>query len=178
MKRHFALLAALVLAACTPSSDVTATEAVSDLKVDLAEVAAVGKVVPVDGLTSAGQPDAAQFEVFADSGYVAVIDLRTAGENRGLDEPGVVEGLGMEYVPFPIGRGDITVEKARELSELIDDYDEPVLVHCGSANRVGALLALKKYDETGDVELALEKGREGGMTRLEGAVREVIGAER
>ena len=177
MIRHVALAAALALAACTLSADEIATAPVSDLKVDLAEVEEVGKVVPVDGITSAGQPNAAQFEVFADSDYVAVIDLRTAGENRGLDEPRVVEELGMEYVSFPIGRGDITIEKARELGDLLEEYEQPVLLHCGSANRVGALLALKKYDETGDADLALETGRKGGMTRLEGTVRQVIEAE-
>ena len=174
MTRSLVFFAALALAACATSVDKPAAPAVADFKVDLAEVAEVGKVLPVDGVTSAGQPDQAQFRVFADSGYVAVIDLRTEGEDRGLDEPAVVEELGMEYVPFPIGRGDITVEKAKGLFELVDEYDGPVLVHCGSANRVGALVALKEFDESGDVDKALEAGREGGMTRLEGTVREAI----
>lgn len=175
--RRLTLLAALALVACGTSADETAAPAVTDLKVDLAAVAEAGKVVPVDGVTSAGQPDEAQFRVFADSGYVAVVDIRTEGEDRGLDEPAVVESLGMEYVTFPIGRGDITIDKARALFELLDEYDEPVLVHCGSANRVGALFALKEFDESGDAEAAIEAGRAAGMTRLESAVREVIDEE-
>lgn len=168
------LFALFALAAVASNADETAAPAVSDLKVDLAEVVDVGRVVPVDGVTSAGQPDAAQFRVFADSGYVAVVDLRTAREDRGLDEPAVVEELGMEYAPLPIGRGDVTVENAQRLFELIDRYDGPVLVHCGSANRVGALFALKKFDETGDLESAVEAGKAAGLTRLESAVREAI----
>ena len=171
---RISLLLAVLLASCTFADD---TAKIASPKVDLDAVVAEGVVAPVDGISTAGQPDAAAFKVFAESGYAAVIDLRTAGENRGLeDEPGLVAGLGMEYVPLPIGKGDITVAKARELAELIDSYDAPVLVHCGSANRVGALLALEAYDETGDAALALEVGRAGGMTGLESTVKEVIEA--
>ena len=148
--------------------------ATGSLKVDLAAAVESGKVEPVDGLSTAGQPDEAALRVFADSGYAAVIDLRTAGEDRGLDEAAVVEDLGMDYVLLPIGRGDITFEKAAELRRVLDQYDEPVLLHCGSANRVGALLALQEYAETGDREASLDVGREAGLTGLEGAVIEAI----
>ena len=144
------------------------------LKVDLDQVVEQGRVSPVDGITSAGQPDEAALRIFSESGYVAVIDMRTPGEDRGLDEPATVTGLGMEYLAFPIDSGDITLDKARELDELLAQYDEPVLVHCASANRVGALLALREYLASGDAEKALQTGREGGMTRLEGDVRRVL----
>lgn len=176
MTQRLALFLLLALSACTGAANDDAG-GVSSLKVDLAAVAETGKVRPVDGISTAGQPNEAEFRVFADNGYVAVIDLRTAGEGRGLDEPAVVESLGMDYVALPIGRDDITMEKARELDALLDQYDAPVLVHCASANRVGALLALKTFDETGDAELSLEKGRAGGLKSLEGAVREVMGVK-
>ena len=146
------------------------------LKVDLDAVVEQGTVSPVDGITSAGQPDEAAFSVFADSGYVAVIDMRTAGEDRGLDEPQVVEELGMEYVSFPIGRNDLKLEKAGELDELLERFDGPVLLHCGSANRVGALLALREFLESGDAEIAMQLGKEGGLKSLEGEVQEALDA--
>ncbi len=161
----------LALAACAGEPEVTST---SPLKVDLDEVVANGVVHPVDGLTAAGQPDLASFTVFADSGYAAVIDLRTAGEARGLDEPAVVERLGMDYVTLPIGRDGISFENARSLDELIKRYEGPVLVHCGSSNRVGALLALRASLDGADDAAALNAGREGGLTRLEPKVLEVL----
>lgn len=154
----------------------TGARPVSSLKVDLEAVVEVGKVVPVDGISTAGQPDEMAFRVFADNGYVAVIDLRTAEEDRGLDEPAVIDRLGMEYVQLPIGEDDITFDKARELGDLLDDYEGPVLVHCASANRVGALLALMMVDDGADTELAIEMGKAAGMTRLEPAVREILDA--
>jgi len=151
--------------------------AMSPMKVDLKSVVETGVVEPVDGITSAGQPDAAAFKVFAENDYAAVIDLRTEGESRGLDEKAVVEGLGMDYVSLPIGRGGISFENAAALDKLIKSYDEPVLVHCGSANRVGALLALRASQQGVDNEAAIEIGKKGGLTRLEPQVREALGEE-
>ena len=92
--------------------------ATDTLKVDLDAVVEQGRVSPVDGITAAGQPGEQAFRVFAENGYVAVIDMRTPGEERGLDEPATITGLGMEYIAFPIDSGDITFDKAQELDEL------------------------------------------------------------
>src|SRR5210317_2024370 len=158
MKR-FALILCLTIAGVPACADEADLSAVSRLKVDLDAVVALEQVRPVDGVTTAGQPDEAGFRVFAENGYAVVIDLRTAGEDRGLDEPAVVEALGMDYINLPIGRGGITYANAKALRALIDAYDQPVLVHCASANRVGALFALSEYRKTADVEKALKAGR-------------------
>jgi len=167
------LLLAMILAAGLSAAWADADTA-PELKVDLAAVVSTGEVVPVDGMTSAGQPDEAAFGVFAKQGYTTVIDLRTEGEDRGIDEPEVVEGLGMEYISLPIGRDDINLENAQFLDRLLESADGPVLVHCGSGNRVGALLALRESLNGADDEAALEYGRKGGMTGLEGTVKEAL----
>jgi hypothetical protein len=59
---------------------------VASLKVDLDKVVELGTVSPVDGITSAGQPDKAALEVFADVGYATVIDMRAEDEDRGFEE--------------------------------------------------------------------------------------------
>jgi len=145
------------------------------LKADLSAVVSSGEIVPVNGMTTAGQPDAAALKVFADSGYAAVIDLRTPGEDRGFDEQATVESLGMNYVNFPIaGATGISYDNAAKLKLLMDAADGPVLLHCGSANRVGALLALQKSSEGEDDEAAMAFGREAGMTSLDKIVESVI----
>lgn len=140
--------------------------------VEIASVNASGHVDPVDGITAAGQPDVAALKVFANSGYVAVVDMRGPDEDRGMDdEKGVVEGLGLEYIAFPITSEDeLSFDRARELDELIKSYDGPVLVHCASSNRVGAMLALRHSLSGASDEEALQHGREGGLTRLEPVV--------
>ena len=161
------LCGSLVLADAPPQ------EALTTLKVDVAAVVTVGAVEPVNGVTSSGQPGEDALRVFRDSGYAAVVDLRGEAEDRGLDEQTVVEGLGMSYVPFPIdGRDKINFDAAERLSALIDAQDGPVLIHCGSGNRVGAMLALIESLKGADDDTAIAIGKEGGLTRLEGVVRE------
>jgi uncharacterized protein (TIGR01244 family) len=177
MTKKLILLLGLVLGAASLLADDVDPHAVSRLKVDLDAVVELGAVHAVDGATAAGQPDEASLKVFAESGYAAVIDLRTEGEDRGIDEPAVVAELGMDYINLPIGRDGISFASARALADAIASYDQPVLVHCASSNRVGALFALQAFSETGDVQRALEVGRAAGMTGLEDTVRGVITTE-
>ena len=170
--RRISLLALLALA-FGAGADETDLGAVTSLKVDLDRVVELGTVSAVDGITSAGQPDRAALEVFADVGYATVIDLRGAGEDRGFEEAAVVEELGMHYVALPIESKDaISFDNARKLDALLQEYPGPVLVHCGSGNRVGALLALRASLDGADDESALGEGLKGGLTGLEGVVKE------
>ncbi len=84
----------------------------------------------------------------------------------------------MQYVAFPVlGRDAISFETAAQLDALLEDVDGPVLLHCGSGNRVGALLALRQSLKGATDEEALAFGKDAGMTRLEPRVREVLEAE-
>ena len=167
-------LAAVVISTATFAGD---SSSVATMKVDLDEVIGSGTVTPVNGLSAAGQPNEAALAVFAKEGYTTVIDLRTKGEDRGMDEAAIVAGLGMEYVVLPIGRDGITFENAKTLDEFIEAADGPVLLHCGSSNRVGALLALSKSLAGIDDDGALQYGQEGGLTSLENQVKRVLGTK-
>lgn len=172
MLRYISALAVIALTFGV-AADETDFGPVSSLKVDLEKVVELGTVSPVNGVTSAGQPDAAALEVFADAGYATVIDLRGEAEERGFDEAALVEELGLHYVTLPIENGDaISFENARKLDALLQEYPGPVLVHCGSGNRVGALLALRASLDGADDDSALALGRAGGLTGLESVVQE------
>jgi len=170
------LMTALSATACLENSDTeTRLRTEATLMVDLETVVRVGNVVPVQGVTTAGQPDAAALTIFAEQGYKTVIDIRTEPEDRGMDEATVIGDLGMKYIVLPIDKPEaINFDNARELSKLIAESEGPVLVHCGSSNRVGALFALQKSLDGAEDEVALEYGREAGMTRLEGRVKKVL----
>lgn len=172
MPKPISALAILVLA-FGAMADEPDLSPVTSLAVDLERVVAVGKVAAVDGISSAGQPDKAALAVFADNGYATVIDMRARDEDRGFDEAAFVESLGMHYVAFPIAsEDDVSFDSARKLDELLRSSPGPVLVHCASGNRVGALLALRASLHGADDAEALAFGREGGLTRLEPVVRE------
>lgn len=153
-----------------------AGEGEQTIHVDLDEVVAAGKVEPVDGISSSGQPDEESLQVFANSGYAVVIDMRGPDEDRGMDDfQGAVETAGMEYVAFPVVDLEaINFETAKDLDALLNDIDGPVLMHCGSGNRVGAVLALRESLAGADDEDAIAFGKDAGMTRLEPVVRKVL----
>ena len=128
---------------------------------------------PAENLTTSGQPDLASLENLAESGYTTIIDLRRPQEDRGIDERAAVEGYGMNYVTLPVDGADgVTFENAEELNRLLAEADGPVLVHCGSGNRAGALLALGEKLNGADNEAALAFGLDAGLTGLEPVVRE------
>ncbi len=129
---------------------------------------------------SAGQPSAQQLQELAGQGLAAVINLRAVGEDAGFDEPALLQQAGVAYYHIPVSGGaDLTPENAERLHGLLAQHaGQPVLVHCASGNRVGALLAVRAHRLQGqDAEQALATGRQAGMTRLEGAVRELLHAE-
>ena len=163
---HFFICTILMTCSIAMADKMTAVH------VDLATVDSSDDLLPVDGLTSTGQPNAEQLALFAEAGYVAVVDLRGESENRGLDEAVAVEDLGLDYVNLPVSGADsISWENASKLDEILLSYDGPVLVHCGSGNRVGALLALVKSNNGADDEEATAYGRSAGMTSLESVVK-------
>jgi uncharacterized protein (TIGR01244 family) len=129
-------------------------------------------------LITAGQPSAQQLRDAAAAGVTTVIDLRRPEEDRGYDEAALAAQLGLRYVRLPIaGAGDITQANARTLDRLLKQDDGKTLLHCASANRAGALLALIDVRINGaPLDAALAHGRVAGMTSLEPAVRAALEA--
>lgn len=134
-------------------------------KVDLDVIVESGVVNSESRLVTSGQPSAAALKVFAEQGFKTVIDLRGKDEQRGLDESATVVDLGMTYVNFEIaGLSAMNLDNAATLAEIIDSSDGPILLHCGSANRAGAMIALQRSLQGADAETALELGRKSGVT--------------
>ncbi len=127
-------------------------------------------------LWAGGQPDRAQLAQFAKDGGAVVIDLRMPDEDRGLDEAKAVAELGLSYVSLPIdSHTGITADNARALHEALAAATGPVLLHCRTGNRVGALLALDAVAQGSSSEQALELARRAGVDVLEPELREKLG---
>lgn len=133
---------------------------------------------PLPGVTTAGQPTDDQLAAAKAAGYKTVVDLRPAAEAPERDEAAKAGRLGMGYVNIPVaGPADLTEDNARQLLALLnDDSKKPMLVHCGSSNRVGALVAVGRAKIDGkNAEEALALGKEAGLSSLEPAVRQLLG---
>jgi uncharacterized protein (TIGR01244 family) len=130
---------------------------------------------PLPGITTAGQPSAAALTAAAASGITTVIDLRGVAEDRGMDEKATVEGLRMSYVTLPVeGGAGITYANAAALDKLLANLDGPVLIHCSTGNRAGALLALRARLTGANAEEALALGMAGGVTGLKQTVEQKL----
>jgi uncharacterized protein (TIGR01244 family) len=129
----------------------------------------------LDGITTAGQPSEAALTAIAAAGYKSVIDLRGANEDRGLDEKKTVELLGMSYVNLPVeGAAGVSYANASALDKLLAELPKPVLVHCSTGNRAGALLALRAKANGADAQAALELGLANGLVGLKPLVEEQL----
>jgi uncharacterized protein (TIGR01244 family) len=167
MSLRAALLSlALVLTACASNPPkLTAPPALPNAALPAPDVATAGAVAPGDA------------EALARSGVRHVIDLRVDAETPGFDEAAEVRAAGLRYDNLPIrGPQDLTRANVDAFDALLRGADRPVLVHCGSSNRVGALAALRAaWIEGRTPEEALAEGRRWGLKGLEPAVRERLG---
>jgi uncharacterized protein (TIGR01244 family) len=128
-------------------------------------------------LSVAGQPTPEELQRFAAEGGMHVIDLRAPAEDRGYDEAAAVDAAGMNYHNLPIvGAAGLTRENVSKLDNLLaDTQGEKTLLHCASANRVGALMALRaRWLQGASRSEALEIGRQHGLTSLQPRVEELL----
>ncbi len=178
MDKRIAPLALVLLAALAVLTAVRAAETATAAP-PTALVPIRNARVPLDGVLSGGQPTPEQIRAAAGAGYRTVINLRSEQETGYEWEAQLVEKLGMRYVHVPVaGAGGLTPENVERIDAALREAQQagPVLFHCASGNRIGAVLALRAaWRQDVDAEQALQFGLDAGLTRLEGATRQLLG---
>lgn len=174
------VLSAILLAA-VPGIGLQAFDDPAGPTADAAVIDIRNSKMPVAGVLTGGQPTEAALAAAAAAGYRTVVNLRSEAEmaeleeTEGWDESAAVAALGMDYVFIPMaGAAGLTVDNARGLADVLarpEGY--PMMIHCASGNRAGALLALKAFHVDGrNADAALDLGLAAGLTKLEEAVRD------
>ncbi len=133
--------------------------------------------MPAEDLLTAGQPSKDDIEALARAGLKHIINLRPSTEDADFDEAQLASSLGINYTLVPVaGPGDVNLAKAQALDMALDAAQgAPVLVHCASSNRVGALLALRAaWIKKQSTEQAMNLGRAGGLTKMEPLVLKLL----
>jgi uncharacterized protein (TIGR01244 family) len=123
-----------------------------------------------------GMIEEGAMEIFKAHGFRSVVSLLTPGE--GVDtHTQWARDAGIEYYNLAVtaeGPGDTVLEQFKAI--LADPENHPVMVHCASANRVGALWARYRIAMGVPVEFAFQEARTIGlMPGLESTVREHFG---
>lgn len=113
----------------------------------------------------AGQPDEEDVPGLKAKGIKTVVSLRTDGEVS-WDEKSAVEAAGMKYVNVPfLSDEELTDEVFDQVRAVLrDKQQQPVLLHCGAAVRVGAVwMAHRVLDDGLGIEEALKEAKEAGL---------------
>lgn len=96
---------------------------------------------PLPTVMTAGQPTPGQLRQLAEAGIATIIDIRPPAEPRGFDEPRAVAEAGMKYELLPVTGHTLNAATFDAFRTLLRERgDAPVVVHCASANRVGAVM--------------------------------------
>ena len=96
-------------------------------------------------------------------GFKTVVDMRTAAEGT-AEEAELAKAAGLAYHNLPVGKGWPEAETFSQFKALVENEDNyPMLIHCGSANRVGMVWAMYKLQSGVEHSAALMEGRTIGM---------------
>lgn len=161
------LCASLSLQACQCpcASDESAAAVMADVEVTAISIGEIRNVHEVGTFLTAGQPTEADFALLRDRGVRTVISLRRDSEVTQFDEASLVEGLGMNFVSVPIGGPDTLTDGVLDsVRASLNNSEGPILMHCGSANRVGGVwIAWRVLDGGVSVDQAVAEANEIGL---------------
>lgn len=108
-------------------------------------------------------------------GFKLIVDLRGADEEGVSTEKMLADSLGIEYINIPVTRRAPEWNQVDELAGLIHNPEKyPMLIHCVSSNRSGAIWSLYRARVGVSPLTAIEEGRAAGLTSREAAVRNLL----
>ncbi|RUO39532.1 serine/threonine protein phosphatase [Pseudidiomarina aestuarii] len=133
--------------------------------------------LPVPGRISAGPPTAEQLVAFAAAGGDIVINLQSFEELQDIPEASWAAKANLDYFHIPIaGSNDLTREAVAQFDQIVTaNRDRQMLMHCGSGNRVGAMIALRAaWHQGATAAEAIALGEEYGLASLKPHVESLL----
>ncbi len=117
------------------------------------------------GLAVAGQPSAQMLSQLKALGFRTVINLRTLAEDEIVAaEEKEVTSQGLKYLSVPVTPETLSAADVAAVRRLLDDdMAAPVLFHCSTANRVGAVLAAIEVERGRSLDEAEAYGKTMGL---------------
>lgn len=96
-----------------------------------------------NGLATANAITLAAVPKLAAAGVRTIIDLRTPNESGLREEAAAAGQAGIRYVNIPVTPATLSAADIREVAGVLDrPENRPVLMHCSSGNRTGAVMEL------------------------------------
>lgn len=172
------LLFMVPLPGCGGAKDDTASRETPAIRFEKLPLEGVPNAVRVGDLLFGGQPTPAALLDLSRQGYKTVLSTRGVDEIS-WDEKALVESLGMRFasIPMPYPIEAITDAEVSAFADLMKTAPRPMVVHCGSGNRIAGLWAVWLAEREGVAPAqALDYGAQAGMTRIRPVVEKRIGA--
>jgi len=146
--------------------------------------ATCGKIARVSRLADvylAGQPSAEDLAEAKKLGIKTVINLRPDSETNEFKERDAVEAAGLTYVHIPFVADQVTDAIFDQAREQLKSAKRPLLLHCGTANRVGGVwLPYRVLDGGLSWDAALAEAKTIGLRNpvLEAKAKEYVERKR
>jgi len=126
------------------------------------EIPAYVRVSP--GLATAAQPAPETLARLKELGFRTVLNIRAADEPGVREEAEVVRAQGLGYHLIPVTPASFSAEQVDAIAKILDDPSAaPVLFHCSSSNRVGAVFAVLEARKGRSCAEAEAVGRSFGL---------------
>ena len=154
-----------LLACSTHSTEPkTASKPSVPVKLEKAKIGTIYNVHRFGKILLAGQPKPEDFALLKKMGIKTVIQMNYR-ERLPFNEEALAKSHGMNYVYLPWnGPKLLTDEVYDRTRKLLNDSEKPLLLHCASANRVGAIwLVWRVLDGGIPLEQAIAEAKEVGM---------------
>ena len=120
-----------------------------------------------EDFATAAQPREEAFAKLAANGFRSVLNLRTDAEGVDLKrEQELVEKSAVKYFNVPVVGSAPKTESVEAFIKVVKDKtNHPMLIHCASANRVGAFWMIYRVVEQGwSEDKALEEATQIGLS--------------
>ncbi len=117
-------------------------------------------------ICTSGQPSLEDLSRFKEEGIRAILNLRRPSEDPILaEEEKKARALGLRYFNIPVDSSNLQEEDADEFVRVVaDEANRPILIHCGSANRVGGFwIIYRVLQDHWSFEEAEEEARRIGL---------------
>ena len=119
------------------------------------------RAAPYIGTGGAVRLDA--FPTLKTLGFKTIINLNT-DQQGAVEEGEAAKKAGLAYVRIPVAGHGPDAAKVAEFSKYANDPSHyPILLHCLSANRAGAMWALYRFRHGVPAKIAIEEGRTVGL---------------
>jgi uncharacterized protein (TIGR01244 family) len=147
----------------------TMTASAASAQVQKIDVPGIRNFSRVDAtIGCGGATEASALPTLKKEGFVSVINLRLAAEPGANVEESqrAAQAAGLKYIhlPFDAAAPDSKIVE-RFLAEVATKANQPVFIHCGSANRVGAVWMIKRVlQDNWTVDRARTEAQAIGLT--------------